>query len=217
MEQRWRVPFGRHVARALAPVLLFASSVAFAQGMGPGGYLGVGFGPSRMIDADTTFVGTSLDDRDTAVKFFGGFMFNPYFGLEASLIDFGEFAGAFPAEDWLASGINFAMVGALPLPNPSSNFALFGKLGINAWSVDDEFPPFGFTSDSGTDLSYGIGAEIGFSREFGASVQWERFDDVGNPLITGRSDIEIFTINLTYHFRPITYSYRPVRPGRYPY
>lgn len=208
--------FGRYVVRALALALVVVSGAAFAQAMGPGAYFGAGFGQSKMNDASTTLLGTTLDDRDTAVKFFGGYMFNPYFGLELGFIEFGEFAGAFPSEEWRASGVDFSLVGAVPLPDRYSNFSLFGKVGVNAWSVDDDVFPFGFASDSGTDLSYGIGAEIEFNPEFGANIQWERFTDVGNPNVTGRSDIDMFTINFVYHLRPIVYSYPPVRPGRYP-
>jgi OOP family OmpA-OmpF porin len=211
-----RQPFrsARYVASFSALVLVLVSGSTFAATMGPGPYVGFGFGQSTMNDASTTFLGVPADDQDTGVKFFGGVMFTPYIGLELSLIDFGNFSGSFPREDWQASGANFSLVGALPLQG--SNVSLFGKVGANSWTVDDNVISFGTASTSGTSLSYGMGAEVEFNRDVGANVQWERFTDVGDPNFTGRSDIDLVTLNLVYHFRPFGHRYpygRPMRRG----
>lgn len=163
-------------------------------------YIGAGLGQSTMIDANTTLLGVPTDDTDSAVKLFGGYMFDRNVGLELEFIDFGSFLGAAPSEEWSATSFNFSLVGVLPLPNPNSNFSVFGKAGANAWNVDDTLPSFGSFSTSGTNLSYGVGAQVDFNPNVSANVQWQRFNNVGDPAITGRSDLRLVTMNLVYHF-----------------
>ncbi len=208
---------GRYAAPLLALALLVSSRLAFAEAMGPGGYFGLGFGQSTMNDAGTTLLGTPTQDQDTALKIFGGVMFNPNIGLELGYVNFGRFTGESPREDWKASGVNFSLIAAAPVPDRYSNFSLFGKLGLNAWSVDDNIPSFGLISASGTSPSYGLGAEYEVNRQVGINLQWERFADVGDPNTTGRSDIDLVTANFVYHFRPIEspYPYGGRRRGRY--
>lgn len=207
----------RYVAPLLALALMMSSKLAVAEAMGPGGYFGLGFGQSTMNDASNTLFGTPTQDQDTALKIFGGVMFNPNIGLEIGYVDFGRFTGEFPREDWKASGVNFSLLAAVPLPDRYSNFSLFGKIGANAWTVDDNIPSFGLISASGTSPSYGLGAEVEVNPQIGINVQWERFADVGDVSTTGRSDIDVVTANFVYHFRPVDYGY-PYggrRRGRY--
>jgi len=212
----WRQP--QYVAGLLALTLLTAPAFASAfEPRTPGPYFGVGFGQSKMKDASTAFVGTTSDDSDTAIKFFGGYMFNPFVGLELGFNDFGKFTGSFPLEEWRASGFDFSVVGMLPVPNVYCNFALFGKVGANFWNVDDNFPAFGVISTSGTSASYGLGAELGITRNAGFNLQWERFTNVGDPNLTGKSDIDTMTLNFVYHFGTPRYGYPAPPPRRYPY
>jgi OmpA-OmpF porin, OOP family len=215
MKTRQQLHFARRVAIVAALALVLVSGSTFAATMGPGAYVGFGFGQSTMNDASTTLLGVPADDQDTGVKFFGGVMFNQYIGLELGFVDFGSFSGSSPREQWQASGVNFSFVGALPVQD--SGLSLFGKVGTNAWTVDDDIFSFGTLSASGTSLSYGIGAEFEFSPDVGANIQWERFTDVGDPNFTGRSDIGLVTLNLVYHFRPYGYRYPHGQPRRRPY
>jgi OOP family OmpA-OmpF porin len=212
MKSRQQLHFARHLAIISALALVLVSGSTFAAALGPGPYVGVGFGQSTMNDASTALLGVPADDQDTGVKFFGGVMFNPYVGLELGFVDFGNFSGSSPREDWKASGVNFSFVGALPLQG--SAVSLFGKVGALSWTVDDNVIPFGTVSTSGSSLSYGFGTEIELTRDLGTSIQWERFTDVGDPNITGRSDIDFLTLNLVYRFHPVGYGYPYGRPGR---
>jgi OmpA-OmpF porin, OOP family len=205
MKPRKTPPLAPYVASISALVFVLVSGTTFAAALGPGPYVGFGLGQSTMNDAGTALLGVPTDDTDTAVKFFGGIMFSPYVGLELGSIDFGTFRGSSPRENWQASGVNFSFVGALPLQD--SAVSLFGKVGANSWTVGDDLISFGTVSTSGTSLSYGFGTEIALSRNLGANLQWERFTDVGDPNITGRSDIDLLTVNLVYHFRPVGYRY----------
>ena len=183
-------------------VALLVPALAFAQPTrGPGAYIGAGIGQSTMIDADTTFLGVTTDNTDSAVKIYWGYMFNPNVGIELGFIDFGSFLGSSPTEEWSATSFNFSLVGVLPIPNQYSNFSLLGKVGANSWNVDDNVVPFGTVSTSGTNLSYGVGAQLDFNPDVSANIQWERFNNVGDPGITGRSDLRLVTMNLVYHFR----------------
>jgi OmpA-OmpF porin, OOP family len=208
---------GRYVVGVLALLLLASSRLAIAEPMGPGGYFGLGFGQSTMNDANNTLLGTTTQDQDTALKIFGGMMFNPNIGLELGYVDFGRFIGAAPHEEWHASGVDVSLVVAAPLPSQYSNFSVFAKVGMNAWNVDDDISSFGSISASGTSPSYGLGAEVELNRRMGLNVQWERFADVGDFNTTGRSDIDLVSANFVYHFRPVEYPYPYRRPrrGRY--
>lgn len=202
------------LAAVITLTLIVSSKLAVAEPLGPGGYFGGGIGQSTMTDANNTLLGTTTQDQDTAFKFFGGVMFNPYVGFEIGYVDFGRFSGEFPREDWKASGVNFSLIAAVPIPDARSNFSLFGKIGANAWSVDDSLP-FALISASGTSPSYGIGGEIELNRQIGLNLQWERFADVGDVNTTGRSDIDLVTANLVVRFRPTPVPYGHPRYGRY--
>lgn len=205
---------GRSIVCFAAIALLMSSHAAVAGAMGPGGYVGLGFGGSTMKDADTALIGVTTEDKDVAIKFFGGVMFNQYAGLEIGYVNFGRFTGVSPREDWSASGVDFSFVGALPFPDRYSNFSLFGKVGANAWTVDDDLHSFGVTTASGTSVTYGLGAQIEFNRDIGANIQWQRYRDVGDPTFTGRSDVDVATLNLVYHFRSAPDPYRHGHPRR---
>lgn len=208
----------RIVVSTMLGIVLLLPALAFAQmprGRGAyggpyqrpgaygasGAYIGAGIGQSTMKDADTTLLGVTVDDTDSAGKIFWGYMFDPNFGLEIGFVDFGTFLGAQPREEWSASSVDFSLIGAVPIPNRYSRFSLFGKVGANVWTVDDHVPALGIASTSGTNLAYGAGAQLEFTPNVGANIQWERFTNVGDPAITGRSDIDLVTLNLVYHFR----------------
>lgn len=208
---------GRYLAGFVVLALLVSSKLAMADAMGPGTYFGLGFGQSTMNDANNTLLGTTTQDRDTAVKFFGGVMLNSNIGFELGYVDFGRFIGERPHEEWDASGVDVSLVMAAPLPDRYSGFSVFGKVGMNAWNVDDHVSSFGLISASGTNPSYGLGAEVELNPRMGLNLQWERFSDVGDYSSTGRSDIDLVSANFVYHFRPMEYSYPYGRPrrGRY--
>lgn len=178
-------------------VALAGPAVAFGATTGPGGYIGAGAGQSSMQDKNQALPGADVDDTDTGWKVFGGYMWNPYVGLELGYVDFGKFSAAGQSAEWKAKGVDLSVLGVWPLAN---QFSLFGKVGANRWEVDNDVSGFGSTSDNGVDVSYGVGAQYDFTRNFGANVQWERYANVGDKDRTGQSDLDLVSLNVLYKF-----------------
>ena len=143
---------------ALLASAAFAISPAMADDAGF--YVGAGVGEFGLeIDG--------FDDSDTAFKVFGGYQFIKYLGVELEYIDGGT------AEDFGlkvdVSGFNLSLMGILPV---GERFDLFAKLGMIAWDADAP----GIGSDSGEDLSWGIGAGYAFTDNLGARLEYQGFE-----------------------------------------
>lgn len=143
---------------ALLASAAFAISPAMADDAGF--YVGAGVGEFGLeIDG--------FDDSDTAFKVFGGYQFIRYLGVELEYIDGGT------AEDFGlevdVSGFNLSLMGILPA---GESLDLFAKLGMIAWDADAP----GIGSDSGEDLSWGIGAGYAFTDNLGARLEYQGFE-----------------------------------------
>jgi len=185
-----------------AAVLVLSGLVAASAVPAQGFYIGGSVGQSDYDDNNAIpdlITSGSVDGSDTGFKIFGGYQFNQHFGLELSWVDLGKagYSGRFGAANVTggtvdASGLNFSAVGTLPL---GSNFALFGKIGFFVWESDASDLtgglPFSGTAD-GSDVSYGIGASLNFTRNLGIRVEWERFKAVG--------DIDLLSIGVVFRF-----------------
>jgi OOP family OmpA-OmpF porin len=182
---------------ALAALGLMAATAAQAD-VQPGFYMGAGFGTTK-ID-DDGFDGVDFDDGDTGFKVFGGYNFNQNFAVEASYFDLGEASGSFDDFgdtvnfDVGVSGLNVSAVGVLPLSNM---FSLFGKLGYASYDVDAHVSIVGFgsASDSASesDLTYGVGAALGFAERFEARVEFEAINVDGG-------DANMISVSGLYRF-----------------
>jgi OOP family OmpA-OmpF porin len=196
------------------------SSIAQAEGW----YGGVGFGNSKIkddtfcSDASSLFdpgSSCSSDDTDTGWKVFIGNQFNKNAAIEFGYIDLGKSTGSvsgtvlgIPATanaDGEAKGFNLALVGSLPVSN---EFSVLGRIGLFRWDVDVSasanvggFPGSASDSASGTDLTFGVGAQYDFSKSAGVRVEWETFQDVGDQDSTGQSDIELLSLSLVFRFQ----------------
>jgi OOP family OmpA-OmpF porin len=63
-------------------------------------------------------------------------------------------------------------------------------------------PGFSLTqsaTDKSTDLTYGIGARYFITRNFGARVEWQRYQKVGGDN-TGTDDVDLFSVGALYAF-----------------
>jgi OOP family OmpA-OmpF porin len=174
------------------------SSIAQAEGW----YGGVGFGNTKMKDAGTALLGTSLDDKDSGWKLMAGYQFHPNAAIELGYIDFGTFTGSGGgfSDQWEATGFSLSMVGLLPV---AQQFFLLGKIGFTRWDVDDDFSVFGFpvsANETGTDMNLGVGAQFNFTKQVGARLEWEKFSDVGDDATTGQSDLELISISVIFSF-----------------
>ncbi|HEX7043747.1 MAG TPA: outer membrane beta-barrel protein [Burkholderiales bacterium] len=185
---------GRIVRRLAAPLLLGASLAAPGLAWAQQGFVGLGVGSSSLVDENDAMPGANVDDSDTGWKVFGGYSFNELLAVEVGYVDFGEFSAA--TGSWEATGINVSALGTWPL---GSEFSLLGKVGANRWDAERRL---GATSgdDTGTDILYGVGLQYDFTDQIGGRFEWERFANVGEPGVTGESDLDLLSVSVAYKF-----------------
>jgi OOP family OmpA-OmpF porin len=156
--------------KLLSTLLLSATLGAAAFGASAqehGIYAGAGVGQAFVDEG-------AYDDEDTAFSVFGGYQFNKYFGLEAGYADFGKIEpdGAGPALE--GDSAYFTAVGTLPITERLSAYA---KAGLHRWNVDTSLPGLtGNDDDSGTDPTYGVGAQYRFTDRVALRGEYSRFE-----------------------------------------
>jgi OOP family OmpA-OmpF porin len=187
--------------RRILGALTAAAALAVAGQAAAQGYLGGSIGQSDYDEGVAGGLITSgqVDGKDNGFKIFGGYMFQPNFGVELAYVDLGaasysgDFFGAPVTGGKVeATGLNISALGRLPL---SGAFSLFGKIGLFMWEADASDitggVPFSDSAD-GNDLSFGVGLAYDFTRNLGARVEWERFDADG--------DVGLLSLGLAYRF-----------------
>ena len=148
-----------------------------------GFYAGAGVGQSMV---DESFV----DDEDVGYQVFGGYQFNPYFGVEAAYTDFGEVdltgnVGNLEADTW-----SLVAVGTLPFTDKFSGYA---KAGFHSWDAEVSAPEIGRANDDGTDPTYGLGLQYRFNDTVALRGEYSRFelDDV---------DVDLAQVQVRFDF-----------------
>ena len=173
-----------------------------------------------LVDDDFVATDTSLDDADFGWKAYVGYRLLPVLSLEGAYVDLGEatfnttIAEAPPPFDSItpfviraraaADGPQLALLGHLPL---TERLEVLGRLGLFRWSADfrERIPDTGATrvdrSENDIDLVYGVGLQYDLNGGFGARIEWERMEGVGEG-IGGRSgrDVDFFSVGLTFGF-----------------
>lgn len=184
----------------LASSALLAAPPVSAQGPF---YVGVSVGQSEFDEEaaiPSLITSGTVDSKKTAFKIFGGYQYNPNFGLELAYVDLNSasYSGSFfgtpvvggKVELW---GFNFSAVGILPL---SPTFELFGKAGLFFWSAEasdvTNGVPFS-TSDDGADLSIGLGLSVNLTTNVSLRAEWERF-------MTDVADVDLWSIGIAVRF-----------------
>lgn len=193
-----------------ALIAAFSSAPALAQTAlktsFEGTYLGAGIGQSKLHDDSFDQLekfGYSVDNNDTAYQLFMGYQFNPYFAVEGSYIDFGDFSASYsdaylkPNNELSTDGFGAAMLGRLPI---QGGFSIHGKLGMVAWDAEskggysyDKSLSADSNSDDGTDPFYGLGAEYA-SNNITIRGEYVRYD------INSDVDIDMLSASLGYRF-----------------
>ncbi len=155
--------------KLLSTLLLSATLGATAFGANAqdsGFYAGAGVGQSFVDEG-------AYDDEDTAWSAFAGYQFTRYFGLEAGYADFGKIEPDTAGPALEGDSAYLTAVGTLPV---SDNFSLYAKAGLHRWNVDTDLPVLGGDDDSGTDPTYGVGAQYRFSDRVALRGEYSRFE-----------------------------------------
>lgn len=124
------------------------STIVMAGSASAQTYLGAGIGEAK------------TDTRETSWKLYGGYQFNPTWGVELGYTDLRRFRGS-DIGSWSLAG-----TGKLPL---SERWSLLGKLGA-AWNRP-KFPG----SSNHTDLLAGIGVGYSMTKNVGLRLEYEDF------------------------------------------
>lgn len=204
-----------------------ASTLSFQDPVQPGWYLGIGAGQARYPGLDSGNVngafgnggwsatGGSADRSATGWKLFGGYTFNANLALEAAYVDLGRTdvhatVTAVNGNAIAATPVNghfkanrggyLDVVGSWPL---NDSVSVFGKLG--AYSLRSELSASGNglarqSTARNADLTFGAGLTVALGKDLGLRGEWERFRKVGDDRITGRTDIDLFSLGLVYSF-----------------
>lgn len=183
----------------------FAMTSAPVLAQDAGFYAGGAFGQSKIKDAcDGLGAGISCDDTDSSWKIFGGYQFNKNFAAELGYVDLGKATASAPGvtANVKAKGFEFLGVGTLPL---SDGFSAYGKLGFFRWDADASiaipaFGALGTFSESGTDVTFGIGVKYDFTKNVAARLEWQRYKDLGNDATIGKSDVDVMSIGVVFKF-----------------
>jgi len=162
---------------------------------------------------------SSVDESDTAWSVVGGYKFNPYIAVEAGYVDLGaaEYRASadvfFPGEGTFlidggislgVTGFTVAAVGSLPL---GESFDLHGRVGMLFSDTELELSlsdSTGSASDSASytdnEVFYGVGASWYVGENWSLNLDYLLYKDVGTEDDTGETDIDSFTLGVTYRF-----------------
>lgn len=161
--------------------------------MAPGNsYIDLGAGRSD-YSLNNGLGGFNADKHDTSYSLRAGSYFSNTFGIEAGYTDFGNVNRA--GGSTKANGLNLSLIGKFPL---SEQFNILGKVGTTYSRTEVSASPLSGVvggSESGFELSYGLGVEFNFTPQWSAVMQYEehkmRFaggetDRVGNTSLSAR-------------------------------
>jgi len=194
--------------KKIIALTLFAMSSAASAG----GFFGAGLGQSSAdVGPQYSVPGLSISDTDTAFKIFGGYEFNENIAIEGGYTYLGEFGGSYTYTDGLYLYTDSEMVetGALYVAAvatiPLGPVSLFGKAGFAHWFADYRYYDdwYGYTwTDSATGIDPVVGAGVKFNIGQGFQVrgEFERYMDIGDPNVTGQSDVDVISINAVLKF-----------------
>ncbi|HXM83844.1 MAG TPA: outer membrane beta-barrel protein [Burkholderiales bacterium] len=197
-----KVVFAATIAASMA-----LPAVALAQMSAPSlssAYIGGGIGQSKAKDGCTGVggAGISCDDKDTAWKILGGYQVNRNFAAELGYTDLGKVKASGPggSAEIKSNAWDLTAIGAFPLAN---QFSIFGRLGF--YRAETKLSGAGSGKKDTTDLTYGLGVQYDFARNFGVRGEWQRYraikarnDATG---IEGKSDVDVLGVSLIYRFQ----------------
>lgn len=184
-------------------ILVIIVAVAMpASAIEKGFYVGAGFGVSSFDIGDfyDDYQPLHFYETNPGFKFFGGYRILQYLAVEAGYSDFGDQTRheglRQVGNQEIEVGINQWDVSALGLLPVSKKVSLFAKIGAASWNTDVRVVEGTETydlSDSGTDITYGLGIDFLF-KKVGMRVEGDWLD------IPDTGGVFLVSLNLTYNF-----------------
>jgi hypothetical protein len=190
-----RIP-GLLVLCAVMVVLLAAGPAAAKNGFYVGGSFGYTTLKINDLDLDLDRFDYSADD--TSYKIILGYRFMGFLAVEGSYVSFGNLSDSFNTEgepitiETDLKGYDAFAVGMLPLGIAD----IFAKFGFASWDADIRAAVgdiVDLSSESGTDMVYGIGAQVRF-KGLAVRGELEYFD------IADADSVYLVSIGATFTF-----------------
>ena len=170
------------------------------------------------VDVETGVSGTTgtanLDEDDKGWKVYAGYKWENNFGIELNYADFGEaslsgnngdtFVYQGTTYTFTANGVNIDLEGTTfgigltySLPLIEDTFYIDAKVGAHTWDAEMTISADAAgnvsLSDDGTDPFYGLGLTYQITKEFGARVEFERYE-------FDEEDVDYASAGLTFSF-----------------
>jgi OOP family OmpA-OmpF porin len=172
--------------------------------MGEGLYIGGAVGSSNLRQGcDATGGLSSCKKTDSGWKGFAGYQFTPNWGVEGVAAEFGKAkaSGNILGNDVTAEARvwGWGLAGTATWP-VTREYDVFGKLGIFHGVVEASATSGGTTaklSGRSNTAMVGAGVRWSFSGNWGARLEWERYNKIGDP-VSGTSDADFISIGIEY-------------------
>ncbi|MDE1465681.1 outer membrane beta-barrel protein [Spartinivicinus poritis] len=169
---------------------------------------------------------TSSTDKDGIFKLFGGYRFNKHLAIEADYTKFSDTRSNLSANsndgyratnrvDNELEGFGLKAVGFYPI---TDSFEIKASAGLLRWKLDEKsnavrevnlsdtsetntFKQGYNSTERGTSITVGLGANYNINDHFTVGLNWERINDVGEKRFAfGETDIDTYTASLQYNF-----------------
>lgn len=194
-------PLLRVFTQALVPIAAMAACGA-AEAQDNGIYIGAALTDvSSDFDLGIAAPAYRVDDDSSGFKLIGGIRPLDPIGLEVNYVDLGDAdamlaaacpvpaAGACPGSATFdARALSVSAVGYYSLPF----IDVFGRVGVARWKSDRNLALVGDDTERGTDITYGVGAQLRFL-SLALRLEYERFE-------LDRDSIDSVSLGITYTF-----------------
>ncbi len=156
-------------------------------------YAGINVGRSDY--KSDCFPGFGCDRGAGTLKIYAGGKLYNAFGLEVGYVNMGKAQAG--GGDIEAHGLNLSLTAGVPL---GANSSIFGKVGTTygRTKISGTVPAVQTGTDNDWGLSYGIGGQIGLTRQWALRVDADRYRF--SFINQGRQDVDTLTIGVQYQF-----------------
>jgi len=169
-------------------ILIFLSLLPFQLSSQP--YMGLGVGLSiynQDIFTDLDHA-ASNNDMGMGYKFFAGYKFNDYLGIEGAYNLLGTAKSENSSDNFTSELTAISLSGVLSLPNDIGGISPFIKVGYNQLSTKFNYSstPSDTEKDSVYNIQYGVGADYNLD-DFFIRLEYEIFGETGTDGTTAGS------------------------------
>lgn len=131
-------------------------------------------------------------------RIYGGAHLDERFLLEFAFVDLGNFLVNSSVRSVNLSADGYSLTGIGVLGPEDENFDFLVKMGMFKWDLNASVNTGLTESFDGTDLTYGLGARFRINEKVALRIEWENYLDLGDPAITGQSDVRMFSFGAMF-------------------